>query len=113
MKNFDIYEEFIQKVDKPISICNDDSIGLFIKSDFNRESDSYRSPWSNKYFPEVEVPKFPPNELRELEIILNKLFKIYTRFYYGETAVSSVFVWEQGDSIENGFACALLVKNSK
>ncbi len=96
-----------------MSISKDDSSGYFIKSEFNYESFSYRSPWSNIYFPVVEFPKFPPNELRELEIILNKLFKVYTKLYYGNEAVSSVYIWEQGESIESGFSCALLVKNSK
>lgn len=111
ISNSDTYAEFFHKVDKPLFICKEDSLGDFIKSEFNQEASGYRSPWSNKYFPQVNLPKYPPNELRELEIILNRLFKEYTRLYYGENAVSSVYVWEQGESIENGFSCALLVKN--
>ena len=42
---------------------------------------------------------------------INKLFKIYARFYYGNNAVSSVFIWEQGDTIQKGFSAVLLVKN--
>ncbi len=42
---------------------------------------------------------------------MNKFFKEYSRLYYGENGVFSVYVWEQGDSIENGFSSAILVKN--
>jgi capping protein beta len=104
--------EFLQKSDLFLNLCKDDSLGDFIKSEFNNEGDSYRSPWSNKYFPDVELPKYPPSELRELEVIFNRLFKEYTRLYYGDSAVPSVYIWEQGESIESGFPCALLVKNS-
>ena len=110
-KNYESYAEFIQKSEKPFPTCRDDSLGEFIKSEYNNEGDSFRSPWSNKYFPDIELPKFPPSELRELEIIFNRIFKEYARLYYGEMAVSSVYVWEQGESIENGFSVALLVKN--
>ena len=86
-------------------------MGEFIQCEYNREGSSYRSPWSNTYFPETELPKYPPNELRVLEENMNKLFKIYARFYYGPNAVSSVFVWEQGNTIQKGFSAVLLVKN--
>jgi capping protein (actin filament) muscle Z-line, beta len=111
INNNDINSEFLQKSEHPLPICKEDSLGEFIKSEFNNEGDSYRSPWSNRYFPDVELPKYPPSELRELEIIFNRLFKEYTRLYYGDKAVSSVYIWEQGESIESGFSCALLVKN--
>ena len=83
----------------------------FINSEFNHDGDSYRSPWSNEYFPTSEGHKLLPNELRELEVQLNTLMKLYTKLYYAPTAVSSVFIWEQGDSISSGFNCAVLFKN--
>lgn len=98
-------------MDNPLEICHDDSLGDFIKSEYNNEGSSFRSPWSNKYFPDVDFPKFPPAELRQLEIVMNKFFREYTKLYYGETAVFSVFIWEKGDSIEHGFSCAILIKN--
>lgn len=107
----DQVKEFRHKVDKLLKISKDDSLGDFIKSEFNCELDSYRSPHSNKYFPAVDNAKYPPNELRELEIMLNKLFKEYAKLYYGNTALTSVYVWEHGENIESGFYCALLVKN--
>jgi len=107
----DQIKEFKHKVDKPLKISRDDSLGDFIKSEFNCEINSYRSPHSNKYFPRKENAKYPPNELRELEIIMNRMFKEYARLYYGNSAITSVYVWEHGESIESGFYCALLVKN--
>jgi len=108
----ELIKEFVQKSDRRLVVSTRDSLGEFIKSEFNCEFDSYRSPHSNKYFPHRENAKYPPSELRELEIILNKIFKEYTKLYYGNSAVPSVYVWEQGESIDNGFYCAVLIKNS-
>jgi hypothetical protein len=58
------------------------------------------------------MPKYPPNELRILEEHMNELFKKYSELYYGPNAVSSVFIWEQGDTIQKGFNVAMLIKNS-
>ena len=107
----EIESEFNQKIEKVLTICRDDALGDFIQSEFNSEGETYRSPWSNKYFPMTETPRYPPSELRQLEVYFNKIFKEYARLYYGEKAVSSIFVWEQGESIDNGFSCALMVKN--
>ena len=95
----------------PLSINKSDSLGAFINSEFNHDGDSYRSPWSNEYFPSSGGHKILANELRTLEVQLNSLTKLYTKFYYNNTAVSSVFIWEQGDSLASGFNVALLVKN--
>ena len=43
-----IYEDdnllnnFLQKVDSPLEICKDDVLGDYIKSEYNRDGDSYR-----------------------------------------------------------------------
>lgn len=36
----------------------------FLKTDFNRDENSYRSPYSNKYFPPKEDAPFPARPLR-------------------------------------------------
>ena len=95
----------------PLEINNSDTMGPFINSTFNKESSSYRSPWSNEYYPTISGFKVLPNELRELEIQLNKLVKFYTKIYYSTKAVSSVYIWEVGESIASGFNCAILIKN--
>ena len=36
----------------------------FLKCEYNRDGDSYRSPWSNKYYPEASGEAvYPSNEL--------------------------------------------------
>jgi capping protein beta len=71
-----------------------------------------RSPNSNKYFPPITDGKFPPTELRDLEIKFNKLISVYARAYYSNTAKSSCYAWELGDKLEDGLALAVLIKNS-
>lgn len=38
----DLLNEFLQKVDSPAEICEEDSLGAFLKCEYNREGDSYR-----------------------------------------------------------------------
>jgi capping protein beta len=107
----DLLNEFLQKLDNRIEICRDDILGEFIKSEYNREGDSYRSPHSNNYFPHTddEDLKYPSKELRDLEIKLNKIFQIYTRSYYSPNAIVSVYAWHlEGKN----FAIAVLIRNS-
>lgn len=106
----DLLNEFLQKVDSRIEVSEDD--GEFLKCEYNRDGDSYRSPLSNKYFPHVDDGRFPMSELRELEIKLNKMFGLYARAYYSSHCKSSCYVWELGEKIEEGFAVAVLIKQT-
>ncbi|GMH08613.1 hypothetical protein Nepgr_010453 [Nepenthes gracilis] len=58
-------------------LCNIDSGKEFILCEYNREADSYRSPWSNKYHPQLEEVLYPSLELRKLEIEANDVFAVY------------------------------------
>jgi capping protein beta len=78
----------------------------------NRDGDSYRSPISNKYYPPTTDAKFPCAQLRSLEELLNKMFKIYLKHYYSPTTLCSVYCWELGDSLADGYGVAVLIKNS-
>lgn len=111
----DFPSEFLinNNIEKRIDICTDDAMGNFIKCSYNKLGDSYRSPWTNKYFPVLEHPIYPPDVFRDLEVAFNKIYSLYAKLYYGNEAVSSVFLWEQGDSLENGFNIALLINNGK
>lgn len=94
----DLEEEILQRVDQPLGIDSslikenikifktlqelqkDESSGkYFIKSEYNRDGDSYRSPWSNQYFPKLEDALFPSPKLRDLEMKANYLFDEYRR----------------------------------
>ncbi len=81
-----------------------DPLGPFLKTEFNRDGDAYRSPLSNKYFPESEGYQ-PHGDLRRIEEIGNVLFTEYTKLYYGAGAISSFFAVEGStpDSFSFGF----------
>jgi capping protein beta len=90
----------------------------FLLCDFNRDADSYRSPWSNSYFPPLEDGTTPPEALRvrtphlvsltrrslfsatqttrdtpqALELQANELFGSYREQYY-DGGLSSVYLW--------------------
>ena len=110
-KEFQI--EFLtnNNIEERLEICRDDSMGNFIKCSYNKLGDSYRSPWTNKFFPESPHPVYPPEIFREFEKSFNEIYALYAKLYYGNEAVSSVFIWEQGDSLENGFNISLLIDN--
>jgi capping protein beta len=106
----ELLNEFLQKVDIRTEVCNED--GDFLKCEYNRDGDSYRSPVSNKYFPSISDGRYPSPVLRELEIKLNKMFALYTKAYYSLTTLTSVYCWDLADRIEDGFAVAVLIKNN-
>jgi capping protein beta len=79
----------------------------FIVGDYNFDGGSYRSPWSNKYFPPPggETELFKPSErLRRMEETFNDVFDAYKTGYY-EGGVSSVYLWD----MDEGFAGAFLI----
>lgn len=106
----DIEEQILQSVDVPLHIVKDVSVGKdFLVCEYNRDGDQYRSPFSNKYFPEEEVEEagqLPPDHLRKLEIEANAVFQIYTQLYY-DNALCSVYFWEVN---EDSFAACVLIK---
>ncbi|KAI3977071.1 hypothetical protein MKX01_002252, partial [Papaver californicum] len=79
----------------------------FIMCEYNRDADSYRSPWSNKYHPPLEDGKQPSATLRQLEIEANDIFAVYLDQYY-EGGISSVYIWEGEDN--EGFIAFFLIK---
>ena len=105
----ELLNEFLQKCDNRIEIQKGED--EFIKSEYNRDGDSYRSPNTNHYYPPCEDANYPNSELRELEIKLNKMFQLYARQYYSPTTICSVYVWGLGEDVSEGFAVAVLIKN--
>ena len=66
----------------------------FLICDYNRDGDSYRSPWSNKSFPDASGGEpYPSTQLRELEKAANDAFDTYRDMYY-EGGLSSVYLWD-------------------
>ncbi|XP_030514014.1 probable F-actin-capping protein subunit beta [Rhodamnia argentea] len=101
--------DLLSQVDQPLQVlCDIDSGKEFILCEYNRDADSYRSPWSSKYHPPLEDGTQPSSELRKLEIEANDIFAIYRDQYY-EGGISSVYMWE--DDNEGFVACFLIKKD--
>ena len=50
----DLTEDLLERVDQPLRLMRDEDKGRdFLLCDYNRDGDSYRSPWSDKYFPAI------------------------------------------------------------
>ena len=111
-ENDDLLNEFLQKIDNRTKICNEDPLGDFITCEQNRDGDSYRSPFSNKYFPPTEDAKYPSPPLRKLEESFNQIFKNYAKAYYSSSSNYSVYCWDLGDNPSDGFGVAVLIKHS-
>ena len=80
---------------------------MYLLCDYNRDGDSYRSPWSNKYSPPLDDDVFYPSDsLRALEVEANELFDIYRDLYYEGGGTSSVYLWD----LDNGFAGCFAIK---
>lgn len=107
----DCIEELLSSVDQPLSVQQDKENGkFFLICDYNRDGDSWRSPWSNKYYPDNQVEGYFPNErLRLLEIDANQAFDQYREMYF-EGGTSSVYLWDQ-NMPNQCFAGVILIKN--
>lgn len=118
--NPDLAEDLLSSVDIPLNIARDEVNGKkYLTCDYNRDLDSYRSPWSNKYYPVLEEgddeSPFPSEKLRQLEIYANDSFDVYRDLYY-EGGVSSVYFWDQPDEEDSqndsNFAGVVLLKKN-
>ncbi|KAG0569791.1 hypothetical protein KC19_6G117200 [Ceratodon purpureus] len=100
--------QLLSRSDQPLQVAWDEEFDKdYLLCDYNRDGDSYRSPWSSKYKPELEDGVQPSAELRKLEQEANEVFSIYRDQYY-EGGISSVYVWEPEDG--KGFAACVLIK---
>ncbi|CAG9334504.1 unnamed protein product [Blepharisma stoltei] len=107
IENEEIVDQVYQRVDKPLELGVCESTGNeFILCEFNRDGDSYRSPYSNNYQPPLPESSVPSAELRQVEVKANEIFNEYRKLYY-EGGISSAYLW---DTNPNEFAGAFLVK---
>jgi len=106
-------EDLLASVDQPLKIQKDESGKGYLLCDYNRDADSYRSPWTNTYYPSLEDGAYPSDRLRELEVEANRAFDIYREMYF-EGGVSSVYLWDidpdHGFKHGNAFAGVILIK---
>lgn len=93
-QNQDLAEELLSSVDQPLKVETDPTNQKqFLCCDYNRDGDSYRSPYSNKFFPELDDAIELPAEIRSLEETANDAFDTYRELYY-EGGLSSCYLWE-------------------
>ncbi|TYJ56677.1 hypothetical protein B9479_002607 [Cryptococcus floricola] len=108
-------DDLLGNVDQPLKVLSDDGEGReFLGCDYNRDGDSFRSPWSNKYLPIDTQGPVPSSRLRQLEVALNSAFDTYREMYF-EGGVSSVYLWDLDDEPqgkEMAFAGVVLVKKT-
>jgi len=122
----DLTEDLLASVDQPLTVkrCRDTG-REYLLCDYNRDGDSYRSPWSNKFDPPLDEAgagaggvgaggsegagegAIPSERVRRMEIKANEAFDVYRELYY-EGGVSSVYFW----NLDDGFAGVVLLKKS-
>lgn len=101
-------EDLLSSVDQPLKVARDKVNGEdYLLCDYNRDGDSYRSPWTNSYDPPLDDGALPSDRLRKLEIDANDAFKQYREMYF-EGGVTSVYMWD----LDHGFAGAVLIKKA-
>lgn len=102
----DLTEDLLSSVDQPLEIRRCPQTNRdYLLCDYNRDGDSYRSPWSNEFDPPLEDGTVPSERVRKLEIAANDAFDVYRDLYY-EGGVGSVYFWD----LDDGFAGVILLK---
>lgn len=80
VENEDDQDEIAQKIDQPLETIDDNGVP-FLKCEYNRDGDSWRSPFSNQYFPplpeDVDDAFFPTGRLLDMEKRSNDLLREY------------------------------------
>lgn len=104
----DLCEDLLSSIDQPLKVATDKKVGKdYLLCDYNRDGDSYRSPWTNSYDPPLEDGAMPSERLRKLEVEANAAFDQYRELYF-EGGVSSVYLWD----LDTGFAGVILIKKA-
>lgn len=105
-------EDLLNHVDQPLKVEKDTKSGKsFIQCEYNRDGDSYRSPWTNKYFPAMDDGFKLSAKLRAMELEANQLFDVYRKLYF-ESGFSSCYFFETDENNDENFgACFLIHKD--
>jgi capping protein beta len=86
-------EDILAQIDVPLKTATDSAGNQYVLCDYNRDSDSYRSPFTNAYLPALPKGIVLPDDLREMEVMANRGFQSYLRQYF-DSGVISVYCWE-------------------
>ncbi|KAI9792528.1 MAG: F-actin-capping protein subunit beta [Peltula sp. TS41687] len=104
----DLTEDLLSSVDQPLETRRCTKTGRdYLLCDYNRDGDSYRSPWSNEFDPPLADGTVPSERVRKLEEKANEAFDVYRELYY-EGGISSVYFW----NLDDGFAGVVLLKKT-
>ncbi|KAK1832814.1 F-actin-capping protein subunit beta [Podospora conica] len=122
----DLTEDLLSSVDQPLTVRRCKQTGRdYLLCDYNRDGDSYRSPWSNQFDPPLDEGgslggvgssggnegagegAVPGERVRKMEVKANEAFDVYRELYY-EGGVSSVYFW----NLDDGFAGVVLLKKA-
>ncbi|CAG7986507.1 unnamed protein product [Penicillium salamii] len=102
----ELTEDLLASVDQPLEIRRCPQTNRdYLLCDYNRDGDSYRSPWSNEFDPPLDDGTVPSERVRKLEVAANESFDVYRELYY-EGGVGSVYFWD----LDDGFAGVILLK---
>ncbi|KAI8599604.1 F-actin-capping protein subunit beta [Dissophora ornata] len=105
----DLTEELLNSVDQPLKVQTCAKSGKeYLLCEYNRDGNSYRSPWSNEFTPPLLEATYPSSKLRKLELTANEAFDTYRELYF-EGGVSSVYFWD----LDPGFAGVVLIKKGR
>lgn len=110
-------DDLLGNVDQPLKVLHDEQSGKdFLGCDYNRDGDSFRSPWTDEYIPPAPGAPQPSPRLRQLEASLNTAFETYREMYF-EGGTSSVYLWDLDEDPATAkdmqFAGVVLMKKSK
>lgn len=102
----DLTEDLLSSIDQPLEVrrCTKSNRD-YLLCDYNRDGDSYRSPWSNEFDPPLEDGTVPSERVRKLEVAANEAFDVYRDLYY-EGGIGSVYFWD----LDDGLAGVVLLK---
>ena len=74
----DLTEDLLSSVDQPLETRRCKKSGRdYLLCDYNRDGDSYRSPWSNEFDPPISDGTVPSEKVRKMEEKANEAFDIY------------------------------------
>ncbi|CAB4420924.1 unnamed protein product [Rhizophagus irregularis] len=112
-----LQDELLNAIDQPLKVAKCKTANKdYLMSTFNRDGDSFRSPWSNEYDLPINDGIFPSPKIRKLEVSANEAFDTYREMYY-EGGTSSVYFWDNDQEqeliqskLQSGFSGAVLFK---
>lgn len=89
----------------------------YLLCEYNKDGDSFRSPWSNQFFPPIDPgeddyqPAYPTADLLAMEQKSNEVFQRYAKLYYDSDFLTSVYFFDTESA--QGFGSCWLIKKSK